>query len=288
MQTTRNIVVVTNCVLNVPLILLSIFGNALVVATMARTPSIRSPSMTMLCSLAVSDLLVGFVAQPLFITSELITNVFIKGLSEMMQFALCGISLCTMTAISVDRFLALHYPMKYQATMVTTPRIVYGPIITIWIANVSFSGLYFWRWTSYFSITAVGLFICILISTYTYIKIYQIVRKHQARIQAQQRAAGTQISIEAPSPNMLRIKRSAINTFIFYVAMILCYIPIIVSLSLASISYENWTKTWHFADTVTFLNSSMNPFLYCWRLADLRTAVIKTLRIILCRKTNDD
>ncbi len=64
-------VVIINCVLNAPLMLISIIGNTLVLAAILRTPSLRSPSFILLCSLTVSDVLVGFVVQPLYITYEL-------------------------------------------------------------------------------------------------------------------------------------------------------------------------------------------------------------------------
>ncbi|XP_022809724.1 alpha-1B adrenergic receptor-like [Stylophora pistillata] len=38
--------------------------------------------------------------------------------------------------------------------------------------------------------------------------------------------------------------------------------------------------------TIAFMNSSINPFLYCWRMAELRTAVFKTARLLSCRETD--
>ena len=100
--------VVVNCALNAPLMLVSILGNTLVLAAIIRTPSIRSPSMIMLASLATTDFLVGLIAQPLFIADELIMkNHVLNAVSSMIGFALCGISLITITAISMDRFIAL-------------------------------------------------------------------------------------------------------------------------------------------------------------------------------------
>ena len=60
---THETIVIINCVLNAPLMLTSIIGNSLVLAAVWKTPASRSTSMIMLCSLAVSDLLVGFVVQ---------------------------------------------------------------------------------------------------------------------------------------------------------------------------------------------------------------------------------
>ena len=87
---------IANCILNAPLILLSIIGNALVLAAILKTPSLRSPSVIFLCSLAVSDLLVGLVVQPVYIVEQMVKTV--PKLQEAvggMGFAGCGVSLWT-------------------------------------------------------------------------------------------------------------------------------------------------------------------------------------------------
>ncbi|KAL9958986.1 hypothetical protein ACROYT_G036066 [Oculina patagonica] len=113
---------IINCVLNAPLMLISILGNALVLAAIIRTPAIRSASMIMLCSLSVSDFFVGFLVQPISIAEELTKDPFVYHISWIIGPSLCGVSLLTMTAIAVDRFLALHYHMRY-ATLMTKSRV---------------------------------------------------------------------------------------------------------------------------------------------------------------------
>ena len=71
-NSTPGTIIIINCVLHAPLMLISILGNALVLAAIIRTSSIRStPHMIMLCSLAVSDFLVGLVAQPIKIAQQI-------------------------------------------------------------------------------------------------------------------------------------------------------------------------------------------------------------------------
>lgn len=277
--------VVIICVLNAPLMLISIAENLLVLAAIKRTPSICSSSMTMLSSLAVSDLLVGFVAQPFFLASLLTRVTLVERLSKITAFCLCGVSFCTMTAISIDRFLALQYPMRYQSTIAAKPRALTNLVVIIWIINFVFSGFYIWNWPVYFIMAATGVSVFILVSTFCYIRIYRIVRRHQTQIQAQQKAA-QQNTTDGGNSNMVRMKRSALNTFIFYIAMILCYFPIIISLCIASITSKNVPEVWHLADTVVFLNSSINPLLYCWRLGEIRAAVFKILRQMLRRQAD--
>jgi len=269
--------VVIICVLNAPLMLISIAGNALILAAIRRTRSICSCSVTMLCSLAVSDLLVGIIVQPFFLASLLTKAYLIERLSKITAFCLCGVSLCTMTAISIDRFLAVQYPMRYQAAITAKPSALNTLVVIIWIHNFVFVGFYVWNWPVYFIMVATGVCLFISVSTFCYINIYRIVRHHQTRIQAQQQAA-QQNATDGDTCNMMRMKRSALNTFIFYIAMILCYFPIIISLCVASIMSKNLPEVWHLADTVVFLNSLVNPLLYCWRLREIRMAVLKILR----------
>ena len=68
-------VVIPNCILNAPLMLLSTIGNALVLVVILGTPSLRSPSVIVLCNLAVSDLLVGLVVQPVYVAAEIARTV---------------------------------------------------------------------------------------------------------------------------------------------------------------------------------------------------------------------
>ena len=149
------IIVIVNCALNVPLILLSIFGNAVVLAAIFKTPSLRSSSILLLCSLAVSDLFVGTLIQPLYIASVLTRNKLLDSLWFTVSFAACGISLCTITAISVDRFLALHYHMRYPS-LVTKSRTIYS-IAIIWLLILLLSAIYYLNPFVYFFLVALGV-----------------------------------------------------------------------------------------------------------------------------------
>ena len=275
---------ILNCVLNAPLMFTSIIGNTLLLAAMLRTPSLRSPSIMFLCSLALSDLLVGLVVQPVYIANELTKIDLLYKIKNATTFAACGVSLLTMAAISVDRFLALHYHMRYPNLM-TTRRAIYTSA-TLWLISFLFSFAIFGYKYIYFLGMAVGIAICLLISTVYYFRIYRIVRQHQLQIHAQQQAVES-FNTEN-NQNVLRSKKSAINTFIYYIAMIVCYTLLFISISILVISRDHWTIEWRLADTVSFMNSSINPFLYCWRQRELRSAVVKTARQISCKQTEDN
>ena len=149
-------VVIVNCILNAPVMLLSIIGNALVLVTILRTPSLRSPSVIFLCNLAVSDLLVGLVVQPVYVAAIARTVRALLQAANTMGFAGFGVSLTTMTAITVDRFLALHYHLQYPNLM-TTSRAIYT-IVTIWCIITLFSFLFIWSPSVYhYFVSAFGI-----------------------------------------------------------------------------------------------------------------------------------
>lgn len=277
-------VVIVNCALNAPLIIVAIIGNLLVLVSILRAYSLFSPSITLLCSLSMSDLLVGLVLQPLYIANALTGNSPLKQALNTTVFAVCGVSLLTMAVISVDRFLALHYHMRYPNLM-TRHRAIYTTV-TLWIFVFMLSFLNFWTINACYLTSAASILICLLVSTVCYIKIYCIVKQHQLQIHTRQKAVETNTT--DINQTMLRSTKNAKNTFIYYIVMILCYTPVFVAMAILFISPSHWNKGWILADTVVFMNSSINPFLYCWRLRELRTAVVKTVRQMLGRQIQEN
>jgi len=282
-NSTPETVIIINCVLNAPLMLISILGNALVLAAIIRTPSIRSPHMIMLCSLAVSDLLVGLIAQPIYTANELTEDGSIHLVWKITVSSLSVVSLIAITATTVDRFLALHYHMRYP-TLVTESRVEYT-IIIIWLFSFLLSCLNFWNTSAQHLSTGLVILICLIISTLSYMRILQIARRHQLQIDAQQQAVQSLDTENNLSISRKKVEKSARNTFVFFIALIVCYLPLYIVLTVNAISQWNFQIEWDFASTLTFLNSSINPFLYCWRVRELRTAVLKTARQMLRKQT---
>ena len=253
-------VVIANCILDAPLMLLSIIGNALVLVAILRTPSIRSPSVIFLCNLAVSDLLVGLVVQPVYIVEQMVKTV--PKLQEAvggMGFAGCGVSLSTMTAITVDRFLALHYHLQYPNLM-TTSRAIYT-IVTIWCIITLFSFSILWSPSIFYFLAAFGITICLLVCLVCFIKIHRIVRRHQLQIHVQQQAVEN--STDTNNHHIRQSTRSAKSIFIYFLVMILCYTLLFFVHIISAINNSKSIILCTFPITAAFKNSSINPFLYC-------------------------
>ena len=75
------------------------------------------------------------------------------------------------------------------------------------------------------------------------------------------------------------------NTFVFYIVLMLCYSPMFMFLILSGDSLNIfWKPELHIFATLVFMNSSVNPILYCWHLREFRTAIIKTAKTIVCSR----
>lgn len=273
-------IIIINCVLNTMMVPVAIIGNALMLIAMKKTPSIHLPSVLILGGLAVSDLLVGIFVQQFYVAKELTENQLSSVVWDTVAYPVCGVSLLVITASSVDRYLALQYHLRYSI-LVTNSRVIFTTVL-IWLFSYFSSLFYFWSQLIYHLILAVNIGTCLIISTFCYVKIYQIVRLHHRQIRAQRQAVES--SCENNMSSMMNLKKSAINHFLIYTCMVICYMPLYILLTLHAThqSYKVWKNEWNFATTVVLMNSSINPFLYCWRMGELRRAVVATTEKMLC------
>ena len=134
----------------------------------------------------------------------------------------------TITAITVNRFLALHYHMRY-ATLVTESRVKYALTI-MWLISFHLSGFAFWNKRVRNFVVAIVTILCLLICMACYIRIYCVIRRHKLDIHAQQQAV--QSSDAENNLNVPRLKRSAMNIFVFFIVLLTCYLPLYVLLTL--------------------------------------------------------
>ena len=188
-----------------------------------------------------------------------------------------GVSLLTMTAISVDRLLALLVRLRYR--QVVTLKRTYMIVITFWIVSAVFSASYFWTSlvTEYYINVVNSL--CLVSSIISYTKIFFTLRQHQAQLQDQ-----AQQPNQTSLLNIVRYKEAVSSALWLQMTLVACYLShgIVVALwtdSEVSLSVFLARK---YTMTLVFLNSSLNPILYCWKIEEVRQAVKDTIRQVLC------
>ena len=110
--------------------------NILAIHAIRKTSSLPKPLKTLLLSLAVSDLGVGLLAQPLYISSMIHPTYSTVIAFEIIATLFTYASFSLVVAIGVDRFLAIHLHLRYQE-LVTHKRVV-AVVISIWTLSLLF------------------------------------------------------------------------------------------------------------------------------------------------------
>ena len=274
--------IIANCVFNSFLSYTATMLNIVSIHAIRKTPSLPKTLKTLLLSLAVSDVGVGLLSQPLYI------SLLIKRLQQIVPscstyhiFYIIGnlfgtASFFGVLAISVDRFLSIYLHLRYQE-LVTHKRVVTA-VISIWLLSVFIPFLMFSVPSDAYSlINGISGVIGFILITIVYFKVYLAVRRHKNQIQFLQVQQIAQTDEEA---NFASLIKAAVGTFYVCLVFLLCYIPYVVSVVATEMNGPSTVlkRFTLFSFTLAFLNSSLNPVIYCWKMRHIRHAVINMLR----------
>ena len=273
--------------INILLFTTAILGNSLILVALHKESSLHSPSKLLYRCLATTDLLVGLVTQPLYTTywMSLVHEhwslcQYARDAVYVSSYALCSVSLLTLTAISVDRLLAMLLGLRYKE--IVTLRRTYIILAIFWVVCIVaglFSHLNYriGLWCSFLITPS-----CLIISVASYTKIFCALSHHQAQIRdyAQQQPS------QPNALNMARYKKAVYNALWVQLALVVCYVPqftvkIVIFLSTKS-GISNFFIFLGMANVLVFFNSTLNPFLYCWKISEVRRAVKQTIRQAIC------
>ena len=275
---------IANCVFNAFLTITAIFSNGITLLALRRTSSLPQPLKTLLLSLAVSDFSIGLLGEPFYLAilvkwlqQDISTGAYFDAF-RFTLYLFISASFFGVMALSGDRFLALHLHLRYQE-LVTLKRVV-SVVISIWVFSAFLSLLHFGIPTNTFYIVfAITGIVCLVFSVMFYFKIYFAVLRHRNQIQAllvQQVAQNGQIA------NAI-LRKSAVAVFYVYLVFLLCYLPQLCNFAfVATGNLSAGVKVFSMSSiTLLFLNSSLNPVIYCWKMRHIRRAVFDILRNVL-------
>ena len=270
---------ILTCVLNVLFSLVTCMGNLVILRAIRNAQELHSPSFILLSCLAASDLLVGAICQPFFVAykvAELVENFTAYCILRMFQvissWITSGVSLLILAAISIDRLLALTLHLRYNI-IVTVPR-VFQTALILWMFSIIAVMSRFWMSsTDWLFLPVVILVLTFVITTLSICKIFQIVRRHQRQINNQNVASASPV-------NVFKCRKCAVTVLYVYGLFLIFYLPICVTIFMeVSIGYTRTVKiAYNCAATAVFINSFLNPLVYCWRIREIRRAVKNVLR----------
>ena len=260
-------------------------GNTLILVALHKESSLHAPSKLLFRNLATTDLCVGLIAELVFVTYFILSlnepwNIcpYVFAVSNITGHILSGVSLLTLTAISVDRLLALLLGLRYR--QVVTFNRVYGIVVVFWVFSTAGPTMLLWneRITSWCHCVVA---LCVVTSIFSYTKIFLTLRHNQ--IHAQGNVHQGQPSQRAQL-NIARYKETVSSALWVQLALVFCHLPFaIVEVLRLQRGVSSFLLVARFySGTLVFLNSSLNPILYCWKIKEVRQAVKDTLRGLFC------
>lgn len=269
------------CVLNFIFSPVAALGNALSIQALWKASSVPANIKKLFLSLAISDLAVGLFAQlidagmlGLAASDEYDSNLLCPTFLTVCFFSsffLACVSFLTVTAIAVDRLLAISLHLRYKE-FVTPKRIITALLLTWFTSGVTaFVFVYIHNRSNV--VLVLIQFVGFVLTTVAYVRIYKVVMHHQNQIHGQFREQN------AEAVERLRDKKSTLNVIYFYVVFVACYFPSFCAalMLMTDDSRISFWEAYHVGIFCVLLNSSLNPLVYCWRYQEIRQIMKSTV-----------
>ena len=280
----------TLCVFNAYLSYTATMLNIVAIYAIRKTLSLPKNFKTLLLSLAVSDLGVGLLAQPMHVANIIDSqqNNATNDTNNVIDLAFpipvnlfIFASLFSVTALCADRFLAIYLHHRYQE-LVTYQRVA-AVVVSIWVIGALISLIWFFipqniMYVGFVIITSA----CIVTATSMSVKLYLTLRRHINEIHVPQVAQNDQ------GESVQRKRRSAMASLYVYLVFIVCYLPNICVLIITANISEPTIDLQHlhfYTLTLLFVNSTLNPLIYCWKMKRILHTIVGTLRNLFSSPT---
>ena len=290
--------VIIFCSLNILLSITASVGNILILIALRKVTSLHSPTKLLFQCLAITDLGVGLISQPLYAIFIFLINFNLWNIISILHDITWGLSIClsgvsvlTTTALSVDRILALLLKLRYRH--VVTLKRVRAVVFCFWLIALS-SNFMFLFWDTNIALTAISVLVmlCIVTSLLSYTIIFIKLRLHQATVhptvQCDVHHHGQPTGGGIAALRIAQFKRTVTSIGLVQSALVVCYIPFVIVNAIlllnnvvANLEVFGMASNLVYS-TLVYLNSSLNPFLYCWRIKEVRQAVKATIKQLYC------
>ncbi|XP_078344020.1 uncharacterized protein LOC144629667 [Oculina patagonica] len=256
----------------------TILLNALVMVAVKTKRRLQINPNILLACLALTDLMVGLIAQPLYITKIIL---LLKGkdfyefcdteLAFTISFVIsCFTSLFHVVVISGERFFAIKYTFTY-ANFVSKARLIVSSAVAWTAAGFVLLIASYSRVVAFVLITATFSSIVLL-----QIFVYKEARRHEEEILSQQ------VSVETRAKFKQEKKALKLTTIILVTLFLCFFLPLIIVFFTWQVFKDNLTpdvKTLvrDFALLPVNINSVLNPVIYTVRKREFRVAFIELL-----------
>lgn len=295
-------------ILLIAICIVTVCGNLAICATVGANRALHTTTNLLISSLALADLLVSLLSMPFRINFTLHNKKWCLSktacaLWVWVDLASCSASIGSLAAVSIERFIAIKYPLRYSVLM--PQRTACAMILVVWFYSAFWATLGHYNWTNrqtetfnavhytcgktdrlYYTVVAGLAFFLplgIIVGAYSYIT--KVV--FQQRRRTLSNAVHPAGSIQAiRSFRVLQELKAAKMMACVVGVFCICWLPFFILLYVSL-----WRGLQHkpaireiFLTILPNLNSSLNPFIYMLFTRELRLQVanmlFKTMRVL--------
>ena len=122
-----------------------------------------------------------------------------------------------------------------------------------------------------------GLTVGVIVAAFSYFKVFRILRRHQCLVQTNENAI-----------NIAKYKKSIFTILYIFAIFVPSYIPYLCSI-LVFFAMQHYGRSlssmtaFNACAAITFSSSFFNPFLYYWRIKEVRDGVRTIVRNLRCK-----
>ena len=258
-------------------------GNLMIVIAVVKDPlkKLRSPFNYFVVNLAVADLIVGIISMPIGIYNHTLEYLktkpdVLKRVFTVTLFISLTASLLCLITLSVDRYVAITFPMKYRSNL--TWRKCWIGSFVIWILSLSLPLIYlkvgYINYLMIYVNTAVVIAAITLVMTY--IRIYKFLRGQIQRMKEISRTTSNETKMLESKRTLQQKKVTRVFLWIL-VLFLVCYIPATIIVYILQFCTACRCESIHIMRDTTFylltVNSCMNPFVYALKNKHYRHAL---------------
>ena len=199
-----------------------------------------------------------------------------------------GASFLCVVALSLDRFLTISCCLRYKH--LTTRKRVVGIVVAIWLVSIILSLTVVWiPWYTVLLMFAIMDIVFEITSTILNLMIYRAAKAHLNQLPS------LELTTSLPAPNassggemanVARERKFAKLSMCLYLAFVVCYLPYTCMTWIVGLAGKQSTtlqfQVMKFTETLVYLNSSINPFIYCLTLRSLRVTIKNMIQTLAC------
>lgn len=265
----------------------AIFGNGLILLVIYQSPRLHTASNMLLCSLATADFTVGLVVNPMYIalttTKTWVTPSPLYKFENYVWIQTLITTSFSLTAISVDRYIAVTWPFRYQN--LAKKKLARRVIVVIWTFSAIFPSIVFLKTSDsilWISSLVITFLLPAFVMSYCNYRVFRIAQSQIHKICFSSKYSTVEIKGKIKNRKATCTVGIIIGFFIVLFSPNFAFSFIEFAESDACLKLHTY-RSWLWGILIAFSSSAVNPFVYAIRIKTLRKACIRAVTRFICK-----